>query len=725
MRLKNNFGHIIGLFLFLLLMIPGTGEARISIDGELGVDLDGQTQLKQETGVVSDTLSDTLQMVELTNSISRVLSNHFLIMTMTSPIVNDNFATLAGRAKIYGSYDVADATRGKKTSYHDPKLHTYSAGLSLFPNRPFPLALNFDKAFNRNVRSEENHRAKIEFLSPELNLVRKYENEVTSRGANWKMVFNEKVSLTTDYKQNKSTTLRIYDFGEASDIFIDTTQRFPDPTALSREVVFINSLTDDSVYVFLDNDLIPFVTLDPGETYITELENRSYFIEFIPQTKYNDWSAYYNINYFEKFEILPSEILSPDDLNQKLTSFSTNLKTESIKNFTSETRYDYSDSRESYQDIITFLGNFNNNMTYDFSRTSKLNMMTTFTDNKSKLDTLPTKINKSFLNQTIFGTGKRGGIVNTLTHTYTAMSTQDGPSKLTSTSNLFRNQTTLPLEKYHYLGDWKNTATLLKDNTGYTSNLYGTDYTSKFELTLGEISLVPKHQIKYSFGRQTEGDSAQTVSNTSEIQNKFNLDLTIPDFLFFGNIRAKGEIDLKLQDWSNKTIIRNRYLFDFTSTRRFGKKIKLLSFASVEKETTGGSNPVAGENADQLSSAREAIIRYLYKFDLQTSPFQNIQINTNFGKIMQAENVITRIGIAFIGDIPLLKLPIKSFLNSEKREVGTNAPAILTTLETKFDFRFRQISFIFSHLYTYESRGSLIYKDNEIKAKISRQFMVL
>lgn len=718
------------ILVLILLLTSAITLPAIELSGELGLDL--------ESYKFSSDLKDTTR----SYSINRRQSNHFLNINFGGPVVNKNFATLNTRSSIFGTYYEANTDSDKTHRYFAPKLHTYSGIFSLFPARPYSLLFQTSKSFDYSLRYEANNRSELELRSPELAVVRRYENELKSRGVSGKWAVAENITFSTNYHQDEMKSTRNYDFGENKDIWIDFNQLFVDTTINEHYIDIINTIKDDSVLIIIDVTTV--FTLISGGSISVLIGTGIHSVDFIPYTKYNQYRTNVKVSGDQTWKIKESGPAPPNDIGQTTTVYSSELKIKSKKNITNDTYFEYSDAGEEIQDMRTFLSSFNNNFRYDIAQNNSLQMLTSYTKNQTRIDTISDQKNTSLMHQTTLSLSRRGGITNTFSHSINKMTSRNDDEQINSLNNIFINRTIYKFRKYDYTIDWRNSATLISDSLlqdnivgegvgGHRGKQLLTDLTNRMKFFIGGVAMVPQYQIKYSYNKQENPDL-----RSKELENRLSLETEIDDIAVLGDLKIKGEFDSRNRKSNNGTDNKKRYLIDLNLARSFSKNYKLSILSSYEKETYGGTVPTAGSNEGQIDAARKPQNKFLYKIDLVASPFGDFMFNANLAKISQESSKISRFGATLIFTIPVLNIPVKSFLLSESRDIGTfetvisgsdttqvKIPAqVQTTWETKMIFRFRKIALVLSHRYAYENLITNKYKYFEIRGKISRQFNV-
>lgn len=698
-------------------LVVGAGSgviAQTAMEGEIGVDLENYR------------FRNSIQKPSRDYSVNRSLSNHFLNLRLEGPLVTERFATYTARTMFFGTYYVADSESGESDLYLKPGVPTYYGSLSLFPGRPYPLRVYGGKARNNAIRYEANNRSDLDLASPELAVVRRYQSDLESRGALWKLALSENINLTSEYKHEDVQIQRVYDFDENMNIWVDTTTFRYIPTKPLDTIDVINLIPNDTVVMFIDLNLID--SLNPGESITFALDSGRHEVDFIPLT-YNSYRMQVDVRGEMLWKIVYNAPATPNDMDQQLTSVNGILQVGGTGRFQSETFYEYSSTNEQVQGLATYLNNVTNNSSYEFSRGVKVRTLTTYNSNDMTtrlryylddvlIDTTSLQLTKSFMHQTSASVGSRRGMQNGFSHSYTKMSSKTNVDDFESTTHLLSTRHTVPVSRLHYTFDLKNSATLMSDNRDYVNDQYGTDLTSSFDFRLGGIQWRPENQVKVSYNEQKNPDRA-----ARELETRFVLAGDMSEIRKLGQIKFKGEYNWRKRAQGSDSRIKNRYLLDVSLTRKFNKKYRIMMMTSQEKEMYGGTTPVPGRNLSQRDPAREDQKKSSYKVDVQAEPVQGINVNANVMLMSQQSAKITRYGASISATIPGLNIPVRSFLVGETRDLAGFVESQLS-METKLSYRFRQITITLAHSLIQQKLNNEKYKFQEIRAKISRQFTV-
>lgn len=698
---------IIGLLLAAVAMLPVWGQlrAQTTLKGEIGLDL--------ENYIFDKALKDTTYSF----LVNRSLSNHYLDLRVSGPLVTDNLATYSIRALTFGTYTRVKTENNRSSVYLKPNLGSYNTSLTLFPARPYPLMLYYNKIFDNNIRYEPNNRSDLEKVQPELAIIRRYQSELLSGGGRLRSSLKDKIIITAEYKQDKMKISRNYDLDENRNVWVVFTTILADPVSPTHEIEIENLLSDDTVLVYIDYNFID--SLGPGEIVTVEADSGYHNADFIP-SRYNAYSQSVAVRGDMIWEIIYNPPTTPNDMDQINKSTSAIIQVNNVGKFSNETVYGYNDIREKNQNLITYMGNISNTANYDFSSSINLNLMTSYNQNQAEIDTISSQLSKSFMHTTSLGLEKRKKISLAFTHSFTRLSSLTGSSYLLSNTHMFSNRTRIPSGWSNHTIDINNAATLVSDITGYKNNQYSSDIINGFAYRLGKIVFEPKNQTKLSYSSQKNPDQTG-----NEIENKTSLTGDFPRLSSIGKLRMRAGFDLRRQSAGTGYDTKKKYLLDLSLEKRFFSHYQITLATTQEKETYGGSTPTPGANPDQSNPAREDQILKTYRIKVQANPFEELVLSGDYMIITQNSARIEKFGAALIVTIPFLNIPVKSFISTQSRELEGTPKQTQIMIETKLSYRFRQISLVVSHSYNREQLRIEDYSYQEILAKISRHFSIM
>ncbi len=693
------------LLLIASLTLVGVTPSRISANqhysGEIGVDM--------QNFAFDKSLVDTVRDF----SVTRSFSNHFLNFNGSGPIYNSNLANYALSTSLYGTYYQVSTDDNSTDTYIKPALNKYNLSVSLFPQRTYPLEVYVSKAKDYTLRYEANNRIQTNLLQPELAVVRRYQTEIKDRGMMWKYASNNNYNVTTEYKQSNTVVNRNYDFAEDRDIWIEYVNYRYNPIEAVHTIDIINSMLDDSAIIFIDLGLID--TLSPGGSISVQVDSGLHTIDVYP-FKYNHYSNN-NVTVHANmlWKILYINPATPNDLEQTTTVASSMVQYGDKEKLTGEAFFEYSDSDEKVQRMNIIQSTFSNNLTYDLSKNQKITGLTTWTRNKADITDISSQLNSSFMHRTSYYWLQRRGPSVSFSHSFSQIGTKTDVDDLTSTTNLFSNRITYPVNKWKYTADLKNTATLLSDNRGYSSDQYSTDLTNKMSFRFRRVKLEPKAQLKYSYNIRKNPDL-----KANEVETKIGLAGEIRELSYVGTLKFKSQYGWRRRGHEAGSNTIGRYLIDVSITRKFSQRLKVTAMSAFQRESYGGTSKDSTHDTSTIN--REDENRILYKIDVQSSPIDWASLGVAYGVISQKGATISRFSAMLNATIPRYKIPLKAILLSETRELEGLPKQVQTSVETKTSYRFRQITFTLSYSYRRESLLTEKFSLHEVLGKISRHF---
>lgn len=703
--------RIIALAIILVIMPLTLMAQPHKMAGELGIDL---TNYKFVSDIKNSPQS---------YSIDRIRSAHFLGLSLNGPLGNSHFANYLSRVKLTGIYFDSKTDTANSNSYVNPKISSIIGQMTFLPDKPYPLKLYASKSDEYSLQYESSNRTDRQRLQPELSIVRSYRNERSSVGGMLQVTPSEKVKFVTELNKETSSSNRIYDFGEQLDIWVDFTDLGATlgDTAItaiisndfdSASVVFIITYLDT---LDLASDTIIIIdTLAPGMTTTKQLFIGLNKFEFQAQN-FNKFSGFYTIT--ENLMVTASfrDQAAPNDIDQKRNSFTTLVKLGGDGNLTSEAYFE----KNTLEDMLliqkTSLTNFSNELKYIHSREISSSMLTTYTKNVSEVDTLSAQTATAFTHQSAFNYIRRRGLSAVFMHSYGHNVSEVGSIILKNDMNLLSSKLSYPFRKYNYLIEQKNNVTLNSDNTGYTNNQYSTELINKAEFRFAGITSRPLSEIKYVLNKQEN-----PFQQSREIETKFDLDNKYYS-KFAGDIKIKTSYSYRNRWNDNSSDTKNRYIIDFMVIKKIGEAYRISLMSNQTWEDFGGWIDVGGKKEDVIKPIEYTAT---YKFDLQSTLSSNLTLGVSYMLISQETTSIKKYGASLIANIPQINLPIKSFLLYEERVLSGLAPQTQLSIETKTNYRIRQINFVLTHEYRRENQLFETYSVNELIGTIYRNFDV-
>jgi len=278
----------------------------------------------------------------------------------------------------------------------------------------------------------------------------------------------------------------------------------------------------------------------------------------------------------------------------------------------------------------------------------------------------------------------------------------------------------VPVRKFSYEIDMRNSISQLSDNMNYKNSQYATEVDNKFLFRVKNVMVEPNNQTKLSLTSQKNPDN-----KGNEIENKLSVRITPPEIKRVGEFMIKTDFEWRKRGGEGRSDIRRRYLLNLTYIRKFFDNYRLTVLTSQDRETYGGSTPIAGANPNQTSAAKTPKSVSTYRIDLQAKPAAKMVLNGNFMITSQKSSKINKIGFSIIADLPLINMPVKSFITRQTRILAGLPKQTQLTSETTLSYRFRQITLILTYNYNHENLLNENYSFSEIYGKITRGFSIL
>ncbi|RKX22603.1 MAG: hypothetical protein DRP35_01525 [Candidatus Zixiibacteriota bacterium] len=699
---KNTF---ILFLLGLLIAVNGQVYSESGMTGTLGMD------------VKSYSFNNLVKDSSLTFNVKRVLSNHFLNLSFNSPLMNENFANLTSQLNLVGSFYNASNEVNSAGQYISPDLNGFFGQITFFPLKRFPLQLYRNSMLAYDIRYESGNRTDIELVQPSLAVVRRYESDKVTDGSMLKINFHNNFKMMSEYKQDRSETVRNYDFGEDNNIWVDIINGLVNPIRETDTIKIVNMISDDSVSIHVDLDSIGI--LDPFESITIVVDSGYHNVRMTPRTHYNQLNFRIAVHSNSEWEIVYNEPGTPNDIDQVITTSNVSFKFgSSDTKFKSDMMYEYSDQNESNQILSTLMNNFSNSASYKFSNKIDMNFLTTYTNNKSSVDTLSAQKTDAFSQMTTLNYLIKRNWNSSFSHSYNKNKSDNGIEELSGDVNIFTNSFNINSRKLSHKFSCKNNVSLTKDSKDYQNNQYSTNIINSIEFRKFNFIFTPKYDMKLS--RNTQKNPTQ---GSNEIDSKLNLVGEIFDTKLMGDVKFNtGYSYRKKIDDSGSDDIKRKYLFDIIAMKKFNSTYKVMFLSSHIYETYGGSTPVVGPNPDQQSVAKPGVYKSTYKIDLQVRPNDETSFSTNFMFISQEGTSIKKIGFTFNATLPYIKIPLKSYIIKEFRALSGLPTQTQTSAELKFNIQFRQISVIFKYNYTNEDLIVNKFSFHQITGKLTRNF---
>lgn len=696
------------LLALLLGVFPVSAQTHLS--GEIGVDLGiynfNNDIFDQEFAFKSDRIIGN---EELAYKSDRRIGNEYLDLKLNGPLVNGYFGNYRAMMRLKATQITSEVDGGTTNDYISPEITTYNGTLELFPNRAFPLKIYTGKSEENSVRYEPGNRSETEIVSPGLAVVRRYQtiNEETGAHVRWGLMEDLEVGL--EVKRTTNELNRQYDFDENRNIWVDFMTISPG-VAPFYNVEVVNTIPDHDVLIYVDFAFAD--TVKAGGTLDLIIEEGPRNIDFVP-VGLNAYSQSLVMNSNMQWKIFFSDPPGSKDMDQQNDIVMATLKYGEDGPFKTDAYFEYNDGTEQVQDMVTNLQTFNNLATYKFSPNASLNSLTTYSSNLTDVGVISHQLANMFQQQTTAKWRRTRGLSTMLSHSYSKMSSDTGADVLKSTNNIFTGNMIYPTHwKKHEVG-LRLMGNFLSDNFEYSSNMLSAELDNRLELRSGSFRWRPKHSIK-----ATKGVSKNPDGGSDELDSKLALECEHPSFGPVGNLRIKGQYDWRRKINEKGSNTKNRYLVEVGVIKRFNSDYKLMVSTGLDQESY---TLVAIDEGIEVPQ-REPELRKTLRVDFQGAIAEGLDLGANGMWIATNDSRITKYSASVRLIVPVIDLPVRSFLIKEYREMEGLPPQEVLQLETKLSYNFRNISLVISHRLTDETLITEHYVYSEFLGKISRNF---
>lgn len=708
--------------LALLAAAPIMAQTQKQLQGELGVDLNNfsySSEVEGDTGGVQ------------IYDVNRTLSTHFLELTLSGPVVNNNFANYALNGRVYGAYFRTNASGNDFDMYESPTLRNYSGQLTLFPARRYPLRLFHSKSKQYSLRYEPSSRNAVDLLLPELSVVRRYEADQTSSGAQFKYTINESTTLTTSAKTEKSENIRSYDFDEHRNIWILFSTLVEDPLKATDTAIITNTLTDADLIIVVD--AVVQDTAPAGGDIVLAIDSGFHTVDIIPTRYYNQFSFRIEMRGDMVWRIIYNPPPVSDRRDQELKSVIADLTYDGKGRFSNDIHFEASSQNEAVQNLEASLTNLTNRARYEVSPNLALEAQTTINEITNDLVGVSTQTASALQNTTGLrwtpSRGPSGSITHSFSHNTSVTEAIGAKTDVSSDLHTVNGRVRVPTRWYGHELTVRGDLSHLRDNSQTGNDLYGTTVTNTFKFRLRDFELEPRQDFKYSITKNIEppdpnGDADRT-RKTTEIEPKFALAAKAPPSKTLGDVVFRLEYNYRRRYDEIGSDVKSRYFGDISLIRQFNKKVRLTLSTSRELETFGGSTPTAGPNPSQTSAAKPNEGQAMYRVDIQATPSKDLLVGLGITLISQQGSTIKKYSFLLNAHLPWLDIPIQSFVVKDVRDIeGLPRSQSTVNATTRVSHQFRQIIILFSHTLSQEQFITQKFTINEVRVDLHRNFSV-
>lgn len=670
---------------------------------------------------LSGTVGADLGIYEFTNSIfdpplafqaDRRLSNQYLDLSINGPVVNDHFANYLARVRFQGTQVKAGTEESSTYEYIDPGVTSYFGSFSLFTDRRYPVKLYSGKNKVNSVRYEAGNRSEIEMVDQGLAVVRRYETITEATGIQLKYSLNQGPDLSFEAKTTANQRSRMYDFDENRNIWVDFWEKAPG-VAPYYNIDVENFILDHDVLLYVGGAFIDTIPAGGQVDIVVEEGMRDF--DFIP-VGLNSFRRSLDVDSDMGCNIFFNDPPGSKDLDQTNNIVTGKLKYEGDGPFKTEAKFEIDSGSEDVQDMVTNLKVFNNLAGYEINPNASVQMLSNYSSNLIDVGDISHQLSTMFMNQTTGRWSQKRGMRATVTHSFFNLSSETGTDQVKSTNNIVNALLNIPTGWNRHETDFLVNSNILSDSKDFKNSLYFTEMRNQLELRNLGFRWRPKHQVKYSKGKQENPDATN-----SEWDNKFLLDGENPRLGMLGALKVKGEYSLRHRNNARGNDTSKKYLSEVVMVRKFVSGYRLKLGAGWEKEAFDSEI-----NQDLVGPVRlpkrTDETRRSYRIDIQTKPFAWMDLGGNAMRIKTNESKITKFSASLSVKIPKIKIPVKSFLLKERRELEGVRPQEWLRVETKSSYNFRKIRLVLAHQYTDETLLTENYTYNEFSIKIFRDF---
>jgi hypothetical protein len=568
---------------------------------------------------------------------------------------------------------------------------------------------SFNKSEENNVRYEAANRSETETLDAGLAVVRRYATVNSETGALWRWALRSDLEVGAEVKTTANETTRQYDFDENRNIWVDFLTVSPG-VAPYYNVEVVNTIPDRDVLVYVDFAFAD--TVKAGGILQLVVEEGPRDIDFVP-VGLNSLSQRLVMSNDMQWTIFFNDPPGSKDMDQRNNIMTGRLKYGRDSAFKTDAYFEYNDGTEEVQDMVTSLQTFNNLATYDLSPTANLSSLTTFSSNLTDVGVVSHQVSDMFLQQTTGKWRRNRGLSTMLSHAFSKMSSDTGTDLVKSTNNIFTGNALYPTHWNRHEVGLRVIGNFLSNNKDYTNNMASAELGNTLHFRTAAIRWQPKHALK-----STKGVSKNPDGSNTELDSKFIIDGDRPDLWVLGNVRVKGQYDWRRKISEKGTDVKNRYFLELGINKKFNRRYKLMTSVSVDNESydltpTDDTIEIPQKDPETRSSMR---------IDLQAIPVDGVDIGLNGMWISTNQSKIKKYSATLKVIIPLINLPIRSYVIKEYREMEGTRPQELLQMETKISYNFRNIGLVISHRLTDETLITEHYVYSEFLGKVSRNF---
>lgn len=718
------FKRILPLLFILLLLSSADISGKTKFGGVIGFDW-------QNYGFerIPKNLKDSLNY----GRTDRTLLNHYLELSFSGDIAEGNFADYRLFGGFWGRFNQTSTNEYKNNSdYQFLKLNNYAGQFTFFPKRRYPLKLFHINTEDVNLEYEQGYRGSTKLKETGLATIRKYETNKTSTGAEMKYKFSEDLVFSSNYETQIDQRLRVYEFDENRDIWVDLRLDYSTQITTTAKVNFENNLQDDSVRIVLDVfDLL----LGPGDTTTITIDTGTYTVDIIPLNKYKPLTleARIDINMFWKIEFTSPPGSADSDLDRD--KIYAQLKYEGEGKLSNTTILDASDESNFVTNAQTKKTNLSNLISYDFTRETDAQMKITYFKNENLVDNIPSQDLSKYEVNTIFNHLPRKGLESYVQHLYSTTTSITRGEEITNDVNDVESRLFYGFKRMNSRFGLKTNFTLQSNSKEEKSRELKNTLSNQFDFFFVGFKWTPylefintkergetvnSKEIKDTDGNVIGIDRNKLVENTTRNEFRIRLNNEIINIDRYGIITMTSEFYTQKQSDGTSSTSRKTYKTEVNAIKNLSTKL-IFSFNTLQELQTADEG---------IEDERKST----YRFDLQSRLSQDYVFGGNIMFLSDPKTNETRYSMNVTALLPKIKIPYNSTLTYQDRTIFSTKSDDFGNLvenqiaqsnftwENKIKTKIRKITIEFEHKYSKEKLTNNDYTFHEVVAKVKRVF---
>lgn len=674
---------------------------------------DGTAGFDMQAFGFSGSLHDTTYVYKT----DRSMSNHFFDASLSGSIVNEFFANYRARAKFLGTFFQSSTGSAENNFYDTPALNSWYASIALLPEKPYPLRLFTLRQLDKTLEYEDEHRSNITAVQPSLNVVRRYHRQTTINGAVLKASLAPWAVLTSKLSDSESESLRQYDFDEDRDIWIDVLRIKDDIPHATEKIEIVNDLPDADIRIIVSRF---DTTLAVGEVIQLPIDSGLQQIHIVPLTRYNQFSAAIHVSDPMIWKVEYREPPSPRDQVTEETNRRVQLDLGNVGSHMLSTYFDNTDRFDPTTGLNSQRTLVNSAAEYFFNKTDALQLQTSYSKDKSLLGSEVTQLNKIFTHSTEFSHMPRRGLNGAISHEFTRSISQQGGRDFSSDLQRFRIRSTHPFRKLSYRINLDGEVSLLKDNTGITSDQYRTTLGNRLEAAWKGILFQPGNHTDFTL--RDRGNSDGTSTRTKIIETAFDLVARNQRSIFLGDLSLKGDYSYRRETEDLGFDVIKRYGFDILMSKKLSHTFTIGLLTVQKWEAYGGAATQPGQDKVNTEVDRPTDHKATYRVDVKSNPVADLYLNASYSHVSELLSTIRQLSLSMSATIPGLNLPVVATLGNDLRDISDLPRQTVLTTQVEVTRTFRQVTFSLEHNYSKEKLVAQTFSYFEIMGRLTRRF---